>query len=64
LEKVAFGAFSDSGFVAADKRRDFCRLLRGNLTVASQVRWAFGLRCAIVYRAVNKAEPGARWRVR
>jgi hypothetical protein len=26
LEKVACGAFSDSGFVAAGKRRDFCRL--------------------------------------
>ena len=28
LEKVACGAFSDSSFVAAGKRRDFCRLPR------------------------------------
>jgi hypothetical protein len=26
LEKFACGAFSDIGFVAAGKRRDFCRL--------------------------------------
>jgi hypothetical protein len=29
LEKVACGAFSDSGFVAAGKRRDFCQLRYG-----------------------------------
>jgi hypothetical protein len=28
LEKVACGAFSDSGFAAAIKRRDFCWLSR------------------------------------
>jgi hypothetical protein len=27
LEKVACGAFSDIGFVAAGKKRGFCRLL-------------------------------------
>jgi hypothetical protein len=26
LEKVAYGPFSDSGFVAGRKRRDFCGL--------------------------------------
>jgi hypothetical protein len=29
LEKVACGAFSDWGFVAGRKRRDFCGLLSG-----------------------------------
>jgi hypothetical protein len=30
LEKVACGAFSDISFVAAGKKRGFCRLRRSN----------------------------------
>jgi hypothetical protein len=30
IGKIACGAFSDSSFAIAGKRRDFCRLLRGD----------------------------------
>jgi hypothetical protein len=35
LEKLACGRFSDIGFVAAGKKRGFCRLRRGGSCVAS-----------------------------
>jgi hypothetical protein len=35
LEKVACGAFSDISFVAADKKRGFCRLRTATPSVAN-----------------------------